>query len=33
MNITFLDEEFEALKKKKGTKNWHDFIMQLKEGN
>lgn len=26
---TFTDEEFEGLKKKKGDKNWHDFIMEL----
>jgi len=25
----FTEEEFELLKKKKGTMNWHDFIMGL----
>jgi predicted CopG family antitoxin len=26
---TFTDEEFEKLQTAKGTKNWHDFIMEL----
>ena len=26
---TFTDEEFEKLHVVKGTKNWHDFIMEL----
>jgi len=25
----FEDAEFERLKKAKGTKSWHDFIMEL----
>ena len=27
--ITFEDEEFDALLKKKGDKSWHDFVMTL----
>lgn len=30
INETFTDEEYEALKKSKADKNWHDFILQLK---
>jgi len=26
---TFTDEEFARLKKAKGEKSWHDFIMEL----
>jgi hypothetical protein len=29
INEVFEDEEFELLKKKKGNKTWHDFIMEL----
>jgi len=28
---TFTDEEFDLLKKAKGAKTWHDFIMLLAE--
>jgi len=28
---TFTDEEFERLKKAKGTQTWHDFILILAE--
>ncbi|MGD0451472.1 MAG: hypothetical protein ABSA79_10525 [Candidatus Bathyarchaeia archaeon] len=29
INETFDDEEYTALKAKKGKNSWHDFIMQL----
>jgi len=29
--VVFEDKEFEQLKQFKGTKNWHDFIMELVE--
>ena len=29
INETFTDEEFERLKKAKGDKSWHDFILGL----
>lgn len=29
VNEVFTDEEFEHLKKAKGSKSWHDFIMEL----
>lgn len=29
LNETFTDEEFELLKKVKGKRSWHDFIMTL----
>lgn len=29
INVTFEDEEYEKLKKKKGNMSWHDFIMLL----
>jgi predicted CopG family antitoxin len=29
LHQTFTDEEFEKLQAKKGTKSWHDFIMEL----
>lgn len=29
INITFEDEEFEALTKARKEENWHDFIMSL----
>jgi len=31
INETFTDEEFERLKKAKGTMTWHDFILILAE--
>ena len=31
INETFTDEEFERLKKAKGKKTWHDFILNLAE--
>ena len=27
ITVVFLDEEHKKLKKKKGSMNWHDFIM------
>jgi hypothetical protein len=27
--VVFEDNEFERLKQFKGTKNWHDFVMEL----
>jgi hypothetical protein len=30
---TFTDEEFEILKKAKGSLSWHEFIMTLREVN
>jgi predicted CopG family antitoxin len=29
INVTFEDEEYQRLKKKKGKLSWHDFIMAL----
>jgi predicted CopG family antitoxin len=29
IQATVTDEEYEVLKKKKGSRNWHDFIMLL----
>jgi predicted CopG family antitoxin len=29
INETFTEEEFQKLHAKKGTKSWHDFIMEL----
>jgi hypothetical protein len=29
VNETFTEEEFQKLQTAKGTKNWHDFIMEL----
>jgi predicted CopG family antitoxin len=29
INESFTDEEFERLKRKKGKRSWHDFIMSL----
>ena len=29
INETFTDAEFQRLKKAKGKKNWHDFILEL----
>jgi len=29
VNVVFENEEFELLAKAKGTKSWHDFIMNL----
>jgi len=31
VNVVFENEEFEALVEVKGTKSWHDFILELKE--
>lgn len=33
INATFLDEEFERLKRKKGKKNWHDFILSFADSD
>lgn len=32
LNVVFEDAEYEALVQKKGTLNWHDFILMLKNG-
>jgi predicted CopG family antitoxin len=32
INVTFEDEEYQRLKKKKGKLSWHDFIMTLAKG-
>lgn len=29
INVTFEDEEYQTLKLKKSTENWHDFILRL----
>lgn len=29
INVTFEDNEFDSLKKEKGTRSWHNFIMNL----
>jgi len=29
INVTFEDIEFDSLKKEKGTRSWHSFIMNL----
>jgi hypothetical protein len=29
VNEVFTDEEHEQLKRKKGNKRWHDFILEL----
>jgi hypothetical protein len=29
INETFTEKEFKKLETAKGTKNWHDFIMEL----
>jgi len=29
INVTFDDKEYKELKKKKGSKSWHDFIMSI----
>lgn len=29
INETFTDDEYEALKERKGSKSWHDFILSL----
>jgi len=29
INVTFEDEEYERLVKKKGDKSWHNFIMEI----
>lgn len=31
INITFENKEFENLKRKKGKKSWHDFILKIEE--
>jgi len=31
INVTFNDDEFEKLKKRKGKLSWHDYIMKLLE--
>lgn len=33
INETFTNEEYDALKKVKGNKNWHDFILLLCTGS
>jgi len=32
LNVPLEDKEFEKLRKTKGDKTWHDFIMSLVEG-
>jgi hypothetical protein len=31
VNITFEDEEFEELLKRKKGSNWHDFVLQISQ--
>lgn len=31
INVTFTEEEYKALKDKKGKTSWHDFILELVE--
>lgn len=31
INVTFTDKEFKRLKKAKGSKTWHSFILELAE--